>query len=343
MTAAQLQLPLDCAPPVVREHGLSDAHHNPLAAWAKGGPSWRTSPARAWQLPLLELDRTATSYAAIGVDVDGRDRVIGFLDRVEAGMLPEPNLITERLRTGNVQSRWFLSRPVHRGPSARDRPLQALARVAEWLSVEAGADAGYAGVLGRNPLDAVHDDPRALDGPCRTVWRRREAYSLHELSNCVPLGWRKPSVAVSPIGRNVSIFRALMRESGKPSNWGRPVGGLAAALNDAVGRLFAVGPLDAGELAGIVASVERIQSRNLAAGRTQAGFRALQADRGRRSGQSRRKGTELEHDREPWRAAGVSRATWYRRRAGRETEPKQIDGVPAGGADRGGLRVANRL
>ena len=68
----QLSLPLDCAPPQVRAHGLRDAHHRPLVSWQKGVPSFRAAPARAWQLPLLELDRTANSYAAIGLDIDGR-------------------------------------------------------------------------------------------------------------------------------------------------------------------------------------------------------------------------------------------------------------------------------
>ena len=45
----------------------------------------------------------------------------------------------------------------------------------------------------------------------------------------------------------------------------------------------------------------------------------LQAERGRqggiKSGQARRKGTALEHNREPWKALGISRSTWFRRQA----------------------------
>jgi len=324
MQDRQIPLPLDYAPPMVREHGLRDAHHKPLSAWAKGKPSHRRPPPEAWQLPLLELDRTMTSYAAIGLDIDGRDNVIHFLDAIEARRLPEPNWMTEREASGNVQAHYCLARPVHRGPDARDRPLQALARVAEYLTEAAHADPGYAGVLARNPMDEPHRDPRAADGPCRTVWRRREPYTLAELSRVVPFGWRRPAVVVSAIGRNVTVFRTLMRESGKPRNWGRPVAALAAALNDGIGRLFPDGPLDAGELAGIVASVERIQARNLASGRTQAGLSRIQAGRGRKGGRKPKRGTVRASARpdegtneavRPWQAAGVSRRTWYYRQA----------------------------
>ena len=313
----QLSLPLDYAPPLVRAHGLRDAHHRPLASWAKGTPSFRTFPVAAWQLPLLELDRTATSYAAIGLDIDGRDNVIAFVDAIEARRLPDPNFMVERTASGNVQAHYCLARPVHRGPEARDRPLQTLARAAEWLTEAAHADRGYNGVLSRNPMEAVHQDPRATDGPVRTIWRRRQPYTLHELTNCIPFGWRRPAVVVSAIGRNVTVFRTLMRESGKPRNWGRPVAGLAAAVNDAIGRLFPDGPLDAGELAGIVASVERYQARNLATGAAQAGLSRIQAERGRRGGQKSGKVRRLGSIEEaaPWTAEGISRATWYRRRA----------------------------
>ena len=161
---------------------------------------------------------------------------------IESRVLPEPNFMVERIASGNVQAHYCLARPVHRGPEARERPLQTLARVAEYLTEAAHADPGYTGVLARNPIETAHHDPRAGDGPVRTIWRRRRPYTLSELTNCIPLGWRRPSVALSPIGRNVTVFRALMRESGKPRNWGRPVAPLAAAVNDAIGRLFPPAP-----------------------------------------------------------------------------------------------------
>ena len=69
---AQIPLALDYAPPKLREHGLRDAHSKPLAAWGKGGPSFRTTPGRAWQYPLLEMDRTGNSYTYLIRDRGGR-------------------------------------------------------------------------------------------------------------------------------------------------------------------------------------------------------------------------------------------------------------------------------
>ena len=62
----------------------------------------------------------------------------------------------------------------------------------------------------------------------------------------------------------------------------------------------------------------------------QQGWLFRQAARGRRSGEKRRAGTPLEHDRAPWVALGVSRRTWYRHFRGAKvgTEPIQIDRAP---------------
>lgn len=72
----QIPLALDYAPVQVREHGLRDAHWRPLAAWSKDGPSFRTSAQLAWQFPLLELGRTPNTFAAVILDVDGREAVM---------------------------------------------------------------------------------------------------------------------------------------------------------------------------------------------------------------------------------------------------------------------------
>lgn len=177
----------------------------------------------------------------------------------------------------------------------------------------AHADRGFTGVLVRNPMEAVHRNAQASDGPCRTIWGQREPYTLAELTKIVPLGWKRPTVAVSVIGRNETLFRTLMRETGKPSNWGKPVLPLALAVADAIRRTMGGDhPFTDAEVHDTAASVERYQRRNLATGATQAGLSALQAARGRRSGEVRRRGSIEESA--PWKALGVSRRTWYRRR-----------------------------
>ena len=62
----------------------------------------------------------------------------------------------------------------------------------------------------------------------------------------------------------------------------------------------------------------------------QQGWLFRQAARGRRSGEARRAGTPLEHDRAPWDALGVSRRTWYRHFRGAKTDGENRWAKPIG-------------
>ena len=150
-----LHQPLLFAPSELLACGLSDAHTHPLVGTRtrKGVRSWRTSPARAWAWPLVEWSRTGNSYAAIGFDCDSREAV----ERAAAscmggGDLPTPNVYATRTATGHAQIFYLLDRPVHRGEHVRVKPLQYLARVAEFYRATLGADPGYTGVLSSNPI-----------------------------------------------------------------------------------------------------------------------------------------------------------------------------------------------
>ena len=65
--------PLLFAPSELLAVGLADAHTRPLVSPGKRADgsmrSWRTSPDRAWGYPLLEWGRTATSTAALILDL----------------------------------------------------------------------------------------------------------------------------------------------------------------------------------------------------------------------------------------------------------------------------------
>ena len=41
--------------------------------------SWRTAPATAWEHPLVEWARTATSYCSLVLDCDSRESQVGIL------------------------------------------------------------------------------------------------------------------------------------------------------------------------------------------------------------------------------------------------------------------------
>ena len=312
----QPELPLEHAPPKLRAHGYSDAHSRPLVSPDRGkiSRSWRVPPGKAWGYPRVEL-RAANSWPGILLDCDGPVSIECLIAATSTGELPKPNVIVQRRASGNCHVSWFLGLPVHRGEGAGWKPQYALARVSEFYRQRVEADPCFTGVLSLNPMHSGHR------GAFRTCWPRTAPYTLDELSEVIPFGWRVPTLKRTGIGRNVDLFQAAMRESGKPRNWGKDVTALLVALNEALEA-----PLEHAEVLAIAGSVNRIQGKNLESGQTQRRFAFIQSCRGKRSGAARRKGTPLEHDSEPWKALGISRRTWYRRGLHKQggTEPKQI-------------------
>ena len=170
-----LHQPLLFAPSELLACGLRDAHHHPLVGvrTEAGVRSWRTSPATAWEHPLVEWARTATSYCSIVLDCDSRESQ-ELACAVEAGYgdLPRPNVAAQRASSGHLHLGWNLRTPVHRGAASRPRPLAALGRIAEYYAVTLRSDRGYVGVLAYNP---VHGD-------YNTVYPRTDPYDLAELA-----------------------------------------------------------------------------------------------------------------------------------------------------------------
>ena len=103
-------------------------------------------------------------------------------------------------------------------------------RILEVIPVYAAtlqADSGYTGVLTHNPMGAAH-------GPgFVTNWLHRDPYTLPQLAEVIPFGWRKPTVTVTAIGRNCSMFDALRRWAGEPENRGNDVLAAAMSINEA--------------------------------------------------------------------------------------------------------------
>ena len=102
----------------------------------------------------------------------------------------------------------------------------------------------------------------------------------------MPKGWRRPILQPQTIyGRNDALFRAGMKWSGEPRNWGNWEG---LGLTLRVMNQGFIAPLGERELGGIVKSVVRYQRRNLESGKQQQTFSSIQAARGKKSGQARR-------------------------------------------------------
>ena len=204
-----LHQPLLFAPSELLACGLRDAHHHPLVGvrTEAGVRSWRTSPATAWEHPLVEWARTATSYCSIVLDCDSRESQ-ELACAVEAGYgdLPRPNVAALRASSGHLHLGWNLRTPVHRGAASRPRPLAALGRIAEYYAVTLRSDRGYVGVLAYNPVHSA---------TTTTVYPRSEPYDLAELARALPANWRRParSLRTSPRhqGRNCASIRGALQ------------------------------------------------------------------------------------------------------------------------------------
>ena len=279
-------------------------------------PSSASALRTAWEHPLVEWARTATSYCSLVLDCDSRESQ-ELACAVEAGYgdLPRPNVASQRSTSGHLHLGWNLRTPVHRGAASRPRPLAALGHIAEYYAVTLRSDRGYVGVLAYNP---VHGD-------YNTVYPRTDPYDLAELARALPAHWRRPARAadlVSAPGRNCHLFAALCKLATRGSDEGLLT--WARTLN----REFAV-PLSESEVRGIWRSVCRYRARWRAQGHQQA-WLWKQAARARKggliggrkagvvSGVMRRAGSLTE--RQPWADLGVSRRTWYRRFRGAKTD-----------------------
>ena len=130
---------------------------------------------------------------------------------------------------------------------------------------------------------------------------------MAELAEFIPFGWRAPVASTTGIGRNVDLFRDLIRWAGREANAG------TAALTAALIRNqeFDV-PLPMVEVLATAASVERYRRQWTAHGWHKAAWRAKQAARSaKQTGKPRRASASSVASNEalkPWLADGVARA-----------------------------------
>ena len=291
------QLALDFAPasgPIARPTGR--AH---LSAGCAGPGRILPCPCfSAWGYPSLEL-RAGNSWPLMGFDCDVPEKVLEALVSNHWGArsdscpaLPEPNMIVQRRSNSHSHVSYFLAKPVHRGPTAREAPLRLFARISEFYRQALGADPGYNGVLTHNPMRSAH-----RHGEFLTHWGCNRPYSLSELAEPIPRGWRLPVKPTTEAGRNCALFVALMKWAGSPANIGREVLAVARATNDGLDV-----SLGDSEVAGLAKSVERYRRSWIAKGRfyTETECEAWGCALGLRSGLARRKGSNEEL--RPWEA-----------------------------------------
>ena len=166
-------------------------------------------------------------------------------------------MIVQRVSNSHSHVSFLLAKPVHRGPTAREAPLRLFARISEFYRQALGADPGYNGVLTHNPMLSAH-----RHGEFLTHWGRKRPYSLSELAEPIPRGWRLPVKPTTEAGRNCALFVGLMKWAGSPANIGREVLAVARVTNDGLEA-----PLGDSEVVGLAQSVERYRDEWIAKGR----------------------------------------------------------------------------
>ncbi len=243
-------------PPKLRAMGLAEGHTHPLVSRGKRDgrfvSSYRVPAEEAWKrYQSVEL-RSASAWTGLILDLDTPRSVRTLHEAVTGQEVPHPNWIVESRESGNCHVVWLYGRPVLRGEQAKRKPQLLAARVNEHYRERLKADPGFRSVLTHNPMP-VHGGRRV------THWGNDEPYGLKQLAKVIPMGWQVPQVTTTGVGRNCSLFEAMLRWAGSPRNLGLDVLPAAIAANQRMDD--PQGPLPHSEVVAIAKSVERYRSR----------------------------------------------------------------------------------
>lgn len=267
----------------------------------------------AVRFPLIQPNPPAFVHWLV-FDIDHDQAGAAALD---AG-LPEPAWIAVNPENQHAHIVYGLTTPVCKTDAARPKPLRFCEAVERGMGYKLNSDPGYCGLITKNPTHAQW----------RVIWNKNGGrYDLSELAEYVDLTIPRPRVAknISALGRNCALFECLrhwsysaIRRQGWPSypKWLAEVSAQAHAWNQ-----FA-NPLPFAEVNGIARSIARWTHTHI----TQAGFSALQAQRGARShGGGRPKSPQSREQKKLWKELGVSRRTMYRMIERGEITPDELD------------------
>ena len=198
-------------PPDLAELGLNSVHPFPLVMDAEKRPRGRRPAPVAWaEYPRLEVN-PPNAYSVVTLDIDDVHNLPERAWRMGKPSLP-PTWIVQSLDTGKMHCGYILETPVHRNHDSLAGPLLKLADVADRLTYHLGGDPGYGGLITRNPL---------APGPDTHVyWQSFLPYSLGQLDKRLPKAKRPRGERLTGIGRNVDLFRAMVKTAHQP-RWHR--------------------------------------------------------------------------------------------------------------------------
>lgn len=276
--------------PAHRPHGRFEQLWLPLWPLATNDFAeglYRTSRAKAIGKRYIEANPDDISNLLV-VDIDHEDALLRAVwDRHDW----LPNAVVENPANGHAHAVWALAEPFIRTEYARRKPLAFATAVTEGLRRSVDGDAGYSGLITKNPEHSAWE----------TRWLTDRLYSLTELSfwltesGFMPAPSWKRTRRRNPagLGRNCALFesartwayREIRHHFGDSPGLGRAIQIAAQELNQ---ELFAE-PLPIAEVDQIARSIHKwiiTKSRMWSDGPAvyDATFTLIQSARGKKGG-----------------------------------------------------------
>ncbi len=227
------------------------------------------------------------------------------LEYADYNNLPLPNLVAINKENGHSHLFYDLEVPVLTCSNARKKPLQYASAVESTLTKALKADPNYVGKICKNPF---HDH-------WLTFQVRAENYTFQEFGEYLDIESKPKKQAINEViglGRNNTLFELL--RSWAYSNffdYSTQDNFFQACIKQAGNFNQFANPLSLNEIKAIAKSVSKWVWQNFDLEIREKKFISLQSYRGKLGG--RPKTTTA--DGKPWELAGISRATWYRRKA----------------------------
>ena len=244
----------------------------------------------------------------LGFDVDRAGAAIDWSDR----NAPAPTLTITNPQNGHAHLLYALKTSIRTAPDGKMKPLRYAAAVENALCKKLEADAGYSGLICKNPN---HGHWKIA------VWQP-ELYTLDWLADSLDLNAAndKEIVADYGLGRNCTLFdktrkwayRAIRLGWPEYDQWLQACYERASAYN-----LQLAVPLNENEVRGLAKSIAKWTNTKFSessfddyVARTHSSD--IQSKRGMKSGLVRRKGSLEEM--EPWVKLNISRRTYFYRK-----------------------------
>jgi Replicase family/Primase C terminal 1 (PriCT-1) len=239
-------------------------------------------------------------------DVDRRGAELACREAI----LPQANLTMANPENGHAHIGFLLKFPVLNFAGSRSSPLHFYAAVERGIRRRLEADPGYSALVVKNPLHQSW----------RVIWGPSASYTLGDLESWLFEADTRPEPTVAEItgtGRNCTIFDDVRgvaygeilkfkRAGGTLEAWRARCEALARGSNRQFQR-----PLPYSEVRSISKSIARWTWRRF----SDAALSERQSILGKRGMASRWAGHLSAEETQPWKQDGISRATWYRRKA----------------------------